>query len=132
MNYKISRMVLVLVLCLGAFTTGVRRTCLCEETCLCCKSQGLQYETEVTARPLCGCCSEGGGIPCGLKKMPDMSGSCTGYHREKGSDPTADTTIILAGHLFDNHPLSHFARTPCVGATSKASPIYLQNQSLLL
>lgn len=132
MNYKISRILLILVLWFGAFTTGVSPTCLCEETCLCCKSQGLQYETEVTARPLCGCRSGAGGIPCGLKKIPDMAGSCTGHHREKGSDPTADTTIILADHLFDNHPLAHFARTSCVGATSKASPIHLQNQSLLL
>ena len=71
-------------------------------------------------------------IPCGLKKMPDMAGSCTGDHTEKGSDPTADITMIFADHLFDNHPLPRFARTPCVGATSKASPIHLQNQSLLL
>ena len=133
LNYRIFSIWLILLLCLGVFTTGVSRACLCEETCLNCKSKGLHYETEAAQRPLCGiCCSEAGGIPSSHNKMPDMAGSSTGDHREKGSDPTADTTIILAHHLFDNHPLPYFARTPCVGATIKASPIHLQNHCLLL
>lgn len=133
LNYRIFCICLILLLCLGVFTTGVSRACLCEETCLGYKSKGLQYKTDATARPLCGMCSsEAGGIPCSHKKMPDMADSSTGDQREKGSDQTAHATMILTHHLFDNHPLPHFTRTPCVGATSKALPIHLQNQSLLL
>ena len=132
MNYRIFCIWLILLLCVGVFTTGVSRACLCELTCLCCKSQGLQYETGVTARPLCGCCSQAEGIPCCDKKIPDVAGSSAGDHSEKGCEPIADITVILADHLFDNHSLSHFAQTTSIGSTTKASSIHLQNQSLLL
>ena len=132
-NYRTFHISIILFLCLGVFTTGIAQACLCEEDCITCKSRGLQYETEVSERYKCNrCCLAAGRIPCDFGKLSDMAGSSTGNHREKGSDPTANPTVIVADHLFDNHPFPYFTRVPCDRATSRASVIYLQNQSLLL
>ena len=60
-----------------------------------------------------------------------MAGSSTDDHREKGSYPTVDTLVILADHLFDNHPFANFAQTPHGKTKTKPSAIYVENRSLL-
>ena len=132
-NYRTFHISLILILCLGVFTTGVAQACWCEENCLCCKSRGLQYETTASEGSTCNsCCWAAGRIPCDLKKVPDMADSSTGDSWENGLDRAADFTVILADYVFDNHPFAYFARTPCAKATTKPSAIYLQNQSLLI
>ena len=133
MTYKLFRISLILVLCLGVFTTGVAQVCWCQESCMCCRIQGLQYETTTSEGSTCyRCCWAAGRIPCDLKKIADMAGSSGEDHREKGSYPSVDTLVILADHLFDNHPFAHFAQTPHGKTKTKSSAIYLQNRSLLL
>ena len=132
-NYKTFHISLILILCLEVFTTGVAQACWCQENCPCCKSQGLQYETEESEGHTCNsCCWAAGKIPCDLKKAPDMADSSTGDSRENGPDRAADFTVILADYIFDNHPFAYFAQTPCAKATTRPSVIYLQNQSFLL
>ena len=133
MNYKLFRISLILVLCFGVFTTGVAEVCWCQENCPCCKSQGLQYETEKSVKSAYNRgCWAAGRIPCDLEKVPDMADSSTGNSWENGPDRAADFTVIHTDYVFDNHPFTHFARTPSAKATTKPSAIYLQNQSLLI
>lgn len=123
---------LILLLCLGVLTTGVAQVCWCQENCICCRLHGLQYETTATEGSTCNrCCWAAGRIPCDLKKIADMVRSSADDHREKGSYPAVDTLVILADHLFDNHPFAYLARTPYATATTKPSAIYVENRSLL-
>ena len=133
LNYRMFRISLALLLCFGVFTTGVAQACWCQENCPCCKSQGLQYETEESVRSTYNRgCWAAGKIPCDLKKVPDMADSSTTDSWKNGPNRAADFTVILADYVFDNYPFTYFARTPCPNTITKLSAIHLQNQSLLL
>ena len=132
LNSRMFCISLILFLCIGVLTTGVAQVCWCQENCMCCRLQGLQYETTATEGSTCNrCCWAAGRIPCDLKKIADMAGSSADDHREKGSYPTVDTLVILADHLFDNHPFANFAQTPHGKTKTKPSAIYVENRSLL-
>ena len=132
-NYRTLHISLILFLCLGVFTTGVAQACFCDEHCKSCRSRGLQYATEECERYTCNrCCFTAGWIPCDHGRLGDMADSSNGNNRNKGSNQTADPKVIVAGHLFDNHPFPYFTRVSCDSTTSRSSVIYLQNRSLLL
>lgn len=132
-NYRTFHIALILILCLGVYTTGVAQSCLCEENRKSCKSRGLQYKTTAPEGSICNrCCRAAGRVPCDLEKIADMAGSSTGNHRDRGSDPTTDPIVIVAYHLFDSRTLACYARVLCESAMSRSSVIYLHNQSFLL
>ena len=124
---RIFRIVLVVLLCLGLFTTGVARACLCDEHCICCESRGLQYAKEVGER--CSC-HTGRTTTCNFRKCFDIFSYLGCDDREDSSD-IADTIEILTDILFDKHPVAYSAGTPCDRVTSKASAIHLISQPLL-
>ena len=133
MTYKLFRISLILVLCFGVFITGVAEVCWCQPNCPCCKSQGLQYETEKSVRSACNRgCWAAGRIPCDVEKVPDMAHSSTGDSLENVPDRAVDFAVIHADYVFDKLLFAHFARTPSGKARSKPPANYLQNQSLLL
>ena len=133
LNSRIFCISLILLICLGVFTTGVAQVCWCQENCMCCRLHGLQYETTSYEESTCHrCCWAAGRIPCNLNKINDMAGSSDNDHREKGSNTSVDNLVFLSDHHFDNHPFAYFARTPYSTSTTKPLAIHLQNQSLLL
>ena len=92
MAYKLFCISLILVLCFGVFTTGVAEACWCQENCMCCRLQGLQYDTTASEGSTCNrCCCAAGRIPCDLKKIADMAGSYADDHMEKGFYPSVGT-----------------------------------------
>lgn len=128
-NSRVFRILLVALLCLGLFTTGVARACLGEEHCMCCKSRHLQYTKEVSERHMC---HTGGATACNFRKICDLLSFLGCDDSEDSSDP-AVTTGILSNHLLilNNHRFINSAPAPCDRATSKASAIHQKNLPLL-